>query len=118
MLDVVGQCLQAWGRDVARERGAGAGWISEQARWARGFLEQVRGLDGQIHWDQVDVRAVNEYVATAGRGYSLSSRRHLVAAMRSLLAWTFRAGLVPTLMGAAVLGTWPAAAGSSPSADC
>jgi site-specific recombinase XerD len=103
VLDVVGQCLQARGQHVADERGAGAGWIREQARWAHGFLEQLRGLDGQIHWDRVDVRAVNEYVAAAGRGYSLSSRRHLVAAMRSLVAWAFRAGLVPTLMGAAVL---------------
>jgi site-specific recombinase XerD len=103
LLDAVDQCLQAWGCDVARERGAGQGWISEQARWVRGFLEQVRGPDGQICWDRVDVGAVNAYVAAAGRGYSLSSRRHLVSVMRSLLAWAFRTGLVPTLMGAAVL---------------
>jgi hypothetical protein len=39
-LDAVGQCLQAWGREVARERGAGQGWIREQARWVRGFLNR------------------------------------------------------------------------------
>jgi site-specific recombinase XerD len=68
-----------------------------------GFLEQVTRLDGQICWDRVDVGATNAYVAAAGRGYSLSSRRHLVSAIRSLLTWAFRAGLVPTPMGAAVL---------------
>jgi hypothetical protein len=47
VLDAVRQCLQAWGRDVAHERGAGQGWIREQTRWARGFLQQVGGLDGQ-----------------------------------------------------------------------
>ncbi len=102
-LDAVGQCLQAWGREVARERGAGQGWIREQARWVRGFLDQMTGVDDQICWDRVDVGAVNTYIATAGRGYSLSSRRHLVVAIRSLLAWAFRARLVPALMGAAVL---------------
>jgi site-specific recombinase XerD len=103
VLDAVAQCLQEWGRCVQLERGAGQGWISEQARWARGFLHQVCGPDGQICWNQVDVSAVNAYVAAAGRGYSLSSRRHLVAAMRSLLAWAFRTGKVPSLMGAGVL---------------
>jgi site-specific recombinase XerD len=103
VLDAVGQCLQEWGRCVQLERGAGQGWISEQARWARGFLHQVCGPDGQICWNQVDVSAVNAYVAAAGRGYSLSSRQHLVAAMGSLLAWAFRTGKVPSLMGAGVL---------------
>jgi site-specific recombinase XerD len=103
VLDAVGQCLQEWRRCMQQERGAGPGWISEQARWAYGFLDEFCGSDGQICWGRVDVRAVNAYVAAAGRGYSLSSRRHLVAAMRSLLAWAFRTGKVPTLMGAAVL---------------
>lgn len=34
--------------------------------------------DGQIRQDRVDVDAVNAHAATAGRGYSLSSRRYLV----------------------------------------
>ena len=103
VLDAVGQCLQQWDRCMQLERGAGPGWVREQARWARGFLYQVCGPDGQICWDQVDVRVVNAYVAAAGRGYSLSSRRHLVAAMRSLLAWAFRTAKVSSLMSAGVL---------------
>ena len=103
VLDAVDQCVQEWGRWMQRERGAGPGWISEQTRWARGFLQQVCGSDGQICWDQVDVPAANAYVTAAGRGYSLSSRRHLVAAMRSLLAWGFRTGKVSSLMAAGVL---------------
>jgi site-specific recombinase XerD len=102
-LDAVDQFLQTWGCEVARERGTGQVWIREQARWLRGFLEQVTGAHGRICWDRVNIVAVNAYVASAGRGYSLSSRRHLVSAMRSLLTSAFRAGLVPTLMGAAVL---------------
>ena len=111
VLEAAGQALEAWAVQVRHEYGIGQGWLSEQARWTRGFLEQMTGADGQIRWDRVDVRGVNRYVAETGRGYSLSSRRHLVSAIRSLLRWAFRTGLVTRLMVAGVLAPARARAG-------
>jgi hypothetical protein len=97
-------CPERWGRYVRDAHGAGPGWVREQQGWARGFLEHVTGLDGQVRWDDVDLRAVNEYVAGRGQGYSLSSRQHLVSAVRSLLRWAFATGLVDRQMASGVLG--------------
>src|SRR5450830_1709778 len=88
----VDKVLEAWGQYERDEHGDGPSWVREQHRWARAFLEQVTGPHGQVRWDCVEVRVVNEYVAACGRGYSLSSRRHLVAAMRSLLRWALWTG--------------------------
>lgn len=96
--------LEAWGQHERDEHGAGLSWVREQHRWARVFLEQVTGPDGQVRWDCVDVRLVNEYVAACGQGYSLSSRRHLVSAMRSLLRWAFWTGGLDRQMSTGVLG--------------
>jgi site-specific recombinase XerD len=102
-LTPVEEVLAAWGRCERDERGLSQTWVREQHSWARGFLDRSTGPDGQLMWQDVQVRAVNEYVAVRGRGYSLSSRRHLVSAMRSLLRWALRTGLVDRPMAAAVL---------------
>lgn len=96
--------LQAWGQYEREAHGAGPSWVREQHRWARVFLEQVTGPDGQVRWDCVEVPMVNEYVAASGRGYSLSSRRHLVSAMRSLLRWAWWTGRLERQMSTGVLG--------------
>lgn len=96
-------CLQWWGRYLRAERGVSPGWVHECQGWARAFLEQMTGPDGQIRWGDVDARAVNQYITGRGRGYSLSSRRHLVTAMKSLLSWAFATGLVDQQMADAVL---------------
>jgi site-specific recombinase XerD len=100
----VEEALAAWGRSERDERGLGDTWVREQHLWVRGFLDQLTGPDGQVAWEDLQVRAANEYVAARGRGYSLSSRRHLVSAMRSLLRWALRTGRLDRPMAAAVLG--------------
>ena len=55
--------LEAWGQHERDEHGAGLNWVREQHRWARVFLEQVTGPDGQVRWDCVDVCMVNEYLS-------------------------------------------------------
>jgi site-specific recombinase XerD len=100
----VDEVLEAWGRYECDERGAGLRWVREQHGWARVFLEQATGPDGQVRWDCVEVPRVNEYVAACGQGYSLSSRRHLVSAMRSLLRWAFWAGALDRQLSRGVLG--------------
>jgi site-specific recombinase XerC len=93
-----------WGTCLRDERGQSPCWVREQQVWALGFLEQISGPDGRLHWDAVDARAVNQYATGRGRGYSLSSRRHLVSTMRSLLGWAFATGRIERQMAAAVLG--------------
>lgn len=100
----VDEVLQVWGQYERDEHGLSARWVREQHRWARAFLEQMTGPDGLVRWDSIDVRTVNSYVAVCGQGYSVSSRKHLVAAMRSLLRWAFGVGRLERQMGAGVLG--------------
>ena len=102
-LTPVEEALASWGRAECDERGLSRTWVREQHLWVRGFLDQLTGPDGQLAWQDVVVQTVNEYVAARGRGYSLSSRRHLVSAMRSLLRWALRTGRLDRPMAAAVL---------------
>jgi integrase len=107
VLDPVGQCLQEWNSDVGLC--VSQVWVGERTSWVQGFLQQVSDVDGQVCWDRVDINRANAYIAEAGQGYSLSSR-HLVTAMRSLLAWAFPAELVSTQMSSAVLNPGPSRA--------
>lgn len=49
----------------------------------------VESLVGEVHWADIEARTLNRYVAERGHGYALASKRHLVTAMKSLLAWAF-----------------------------
>jgi site-specific recombinase XerD len=99
----VERCLQEWAEHLLAERGIGSTTVRERQRWARPFLESMTAPDGSVRWSEVDARAVNEYVAEHGRGYSLSSRRHVVDAMRSLLTWAWATSLLDRNMAAGVL---------------
>lgn len=81
--------LDAWGAWLRIERGIGAATVADRQRWAGPFLAGLLTADGRIDWAQADCAGVNRYVASRGTGYSLSSRRHLVTAIRSLLRWAF-----------------------------
>jgi site-specific recombinase XerD len=104
-------CLQAWTHYLQVERGIGSGTVRERQRWARPFLESMAGSDGSVRWTLVDAHGVNQYVAEQGRGYSLSSRRHLVDAMRSLLTWAWATRRLDRRITAAVLRPPPRRSG-------
>jgi site-specific recombinase XerD len=99
----VQECLEQWAHYLCLQRGLGQATIREYQRWVRAFLTQLAGPDGSICWDQVESRGLNRYVAEQGRGYSLASRRHLVTALRSLLAWAWGTGRLDRPMAAMVL---------------
>lgn len=96
-------CLEEWGDYLQFERGVGRGWVAECTNWARAFVERLAAADGRILWSHVDGHMVNAYVATRGRGYSLSSRRHLVVALRSLVRWAFATGRMEQQIAGAIL---------------
>ena len=96
--------LHAWTGHLRTGRGVSAGWAREVGGWVEGFVAELPvDADGQVVWDGVDAAAVNRYVARRGQGYSLSSRRHLVSAMRGLLDWAFVTGRVNRSVSAGVL---------------
>jgi integrase/recombinase XerD len=95
--------LDAWGAWLRVERGIGAGTVADQQRWAGPFLAGLLTADGRIDWPQVDCAGVNRYVASRGRGYSLSSRRHLVTAVKSLLRWAFATARIAYPISSGVL---------------
>jgi site-specific recombinase XerD len=99
----VDEALQAWEQDERADHGVSTTWAREKRRWAGAFLDQVTDVEGQVRWERADVRRVNEYVSAAGQGYSLSSRRHLVSSLRSLLRWAFRTGRLERQISAGVL---------------
>ena len=92
--------LDAWGGWLT-ERGIRASTVADQRRWAGPFLTGLVTADGRIDWAQASCDEANRYVAARGPGYSLSSRRHLVTAVRSLLRWAFATGRIacPTSSG-------------------
>ncbi len=92
--------LQGW---LGAQRGDGPGWIRETSGWVGPFLDQMAGPDGQVRWAEIDAETVNAYVTARGRGYSLSSRRHLVSAMRMLARWALVTGRLGTDIRAAIL---------------
>ena len=95
--------LDAWGSWLWAERCIGATTVADQQRWAGPFLTGLLTTDGRIDWTQASCAGVNSYVAARGSGYSLASRRHLVAAVRSLLRWAFATGRTAYPMSGGVL---------------
>lgn len=99
-----GLFLDQWAEELRLGRELSPGWISEIRGWVEEFVAELDlGPDGELCWDGVDVAAVNRYVTRRGQGYSLSSRRHLVSAMRGLLTWAFLTGRVGLPMAPGVL---------------
>jgi len=94
--------LDAWGGWLT-ERGIRASTVADQQRWAGPFLTGLVTADGRIDWAQASCDEANRYVAARGPGYSLSSRRHLVTAVRSLLRWAFATGRIDCPVSAGVL---------------
>lgn len=111
-LSPVEQLPEEWTGHLGTRRGVSQGWAGEARRWVAGFVAElpVDG-DGHLVWDGVDATAVNRYVTRQGTRYSLSSRRHLVSAMRGLLDWAFLTGRVDRAMSAGILRPAPAAPG-------
>lgn len=104
--------LREWTGHLYTRRGVSQGWASEAVRWVAGFVVELDvDSDGTLVWDGVDAAAVNRYVTRQGEGYSLSSRRHLVSAMRGLLDWAFLTGRVARAMSAGVLRPAPSTPG-------
>ncbi|USQ76100.1 tyrosine-type recombinase/integrase [Ornithinimicrobium cryptoxanthini] len=97
------QLLEDWIAHLRAPRGLSQGWAAECRGWVQDFVTELPIEDGQLVWDGVDVTAVNRYVARRGQGYSLSSRRHLVSAMRGLLDWAFLTGQVSRSISAGIL---------------
>lgn len=95
--------LDAWTRFLRSERSIGPSSVAEYCGWVRPFLELLAGPDGQVRWADIDARTLNRYVAERGHGYALASKRHLVTAMKSLLAWAFTTRRVERDMTAAIL---------------
>jgi len=94
--------LDAWAGWLTG-RGIRASTVADQQRWAGPFLTGLVTADGRIDWAQVSCDEANRYVAARGPGYSLSSRRHLVTAVRSMLRWAFTTGRVACPMSGGVL---------------
>lgn len=109
----VAQVLDDWIGHLRTRRGISEGWAGECRGWVQDFVtELLVDDDGLLVWDDVDVAAVNRYVARRGKGYSLSSRRHLVSAMRGLLDWAYLTGQVDRSFSAGILApAAPAAPG-------
>ena len=95
--------LDAWCNWLRAERGIGMSSVADQRRWAGPFLTGLTTADGRIDWAQVSCDGANQYVAARGSGYSLSSRRHLVTAVRSLLRWAFATGRIAYPISGGVL---------------
>lgn len=99
----VGAELGAWGAWQHTECDVGDLTISERRRFAHDLLAGLAGGDGRVDWSRLDCDLVNRYVAERGHGYSLSSRRHLVDAMRSLTRWAFLTGRCARPLGGGIL---------------
>lgn len=98
------QLLQDWVGHLRTRRDISVGWAAECRGWVQDFITELPvDDDGQLVWDGVDVTAVNRYVAHRGQGYSLSSRRHLVSAMRGLLDWAHLTGRLSRSISGGVL---------------
>lgn len=95
--------LQAWAAWQEAERGVGAGTIADRRSWAYGLVAALAAGKDSVDWSGLDCSVVNRHVAERGRGYSLSSRRHLVDAMSSLARWAFLTGRVPRPITAGIL---------------
>lgn len=84
--------------------GISEGWAAESRGWVEDFVTELPvDANGQVVFAGVEVAAANRYVARRGQGYSLSSRRHLVSAMRSLLDWAFWTGRMARAVSGGVL---------------
>lgn len=88
----VEQCVQEWAVWQCRYRQVGHRWLAEQSRWVRGFLGRLRVVEGHIDWAMLNAGVIHTLVAAVGVGYSVSSRRHLATALRSVLRWAFATG--------------------------
>lgn len=99
----VEQLLDDWISYLRNRRGLSEGWARESCNWVDDFVTELPVDDGQLVWDGVEVARVNRYVALRGQGYSLSSRRHLVSAMRGLLDWAFLTARVQRAISAGIL---------------
>lgn len=96
--------VDQWAEYMRVKGDLSAGWVSEIRGWVEGFVVGLAtGPGGELSWEGVDVMAVNEYVTRRGQGYSLSSRRHLVSAMRGLMDWAFLTGRIERQLSAGVL---------------
>lgn len=112
----VEQLLDDWISYLRTRRGLSEGWARESRNWVDDFVTELPVDGGQLVWDGVEVACVNRYVARRGQGYSLSSRRHLVSAMRGLLDWAFLTGRVERSISAGILRPAAPAAPSLPRA--
>lgn len=110
-LGPVDRCVQEWVEYLQRYRQPGSKWLAEQTLWARGFLDRLTIIDGSIGWADADPPFIHRYVVEAGVGYSVSSRRHLATALRSLLRWAFVTGRTRRDLAAVVLPVAPAPMG-------
>ncbi|MFZ1384408.1 MAG: tyrosine-type recombinase/integrase [Propionicimonas sp.] len=95
--------LSAWASWQQVERGVGAGTIADRRSWAHDLVTALAAGNCIVDWSGLDCSIVNRYVAERGRGYSLSSRRHLVDAMRSLARWAFLTGRLSRSVSAGIL---------------
>lgn len=107
----VEQCIQEWTDYLRRYRQPGPRWLAEQTRWARGFLDRLTMIDGGLGWADVDPHLIHEHVTAAGLGYSVSSRRHLATALRSLLRWAFMTARTGRDLADVLMPVAPAAMG-------
>lgn len=105
------QCVAEWVEHLHRYRQPGPTWLAEQTGWVRGFLDRLTTVEGVISWAEVDPPLIHAHLGAAGVGYSVSSRRHLATALRSLLRWAFITGRTHRDLAGVVLPVAPAPMG-------
>ena len=67
--------------------------IRNRRHWVSAFVATLLD-EGTGGWGEVDVAAVNAYIAARGKGYAPASCSLLVSAMRSLLRWALVTGRI------------------------
>lgn len=99
-----GRDLDAWALWQREQGGISEAVIRHRRHWVRGFVAALVN-DEAVGWDEVDVGAVNAYIAERGKGYAPASCSLLVSAMRSLLRWALVTGRISRDLSRGVLRT-------------
>jgi site-specific recombinase XerC len=85
--------LDAWALWQREQNGISEAVIRNRRHWVSAFVATLID-DDTVGWDEVDVGAVNAYIAERGKGYAPPSCSLLVSAMRSLLRWALVTGRI------------------------
>lgn len=96
--------LDVWAVWQREQGGISEAVIRNRRHWVSAFVAALLD-DDTVGWDELDLGAVNAYVADRGKGYAPASCSLLVSAMRSLLRWALVTGRIDRDLNHGILRT-------------